>query len=56
MFIVAQRVSTIMDADTIIVLEKGKIAGIGKHQELMKTCEVYQEIVSSQVSKEEIHE
>ena len=53
-FIVAQRVSTIMDADTIIVLEKGKIAGIGKHQELMKTCEVYQEIVSSQVSKEEI--
>lgn len=53
-FIVAQRVSTIMDADTIIVLEKGKIAGIGSHQELMNTCVVYQEIVSSQLGKEEM--
>ncbi|TCP19710.1 ATP-binding cassette subfamily B protein [Scopulibacillus darangshiensis] len=51
--IVAQRVSTIMDADQIIVLDKGKMAGIGRHQELMSTCEVYQEIVSSQLSEEE---
>ncbi|TCP20349.1 ATP-binding cassette subfamily B protein [Scopulibacillus darangshiensis] len=52
--IVAQRVSTVMDADRIIVLEEGKIAGIGMHQELMKTCDVYKEIVSSQLSEEEI--
>lgn len=52
--IVAQRVSTVMDADRIIVLDKGKIAGIGNHGELMKTCDVYREIVSSQLSEEEI--
>lgn len=52
--IVAQRVSTVMDADRIIVLNDGKIAGIGTHKELLNTCEVYQEIVSSQLSKEEI--
>ncbi|MFK7692469.1 ABC transporter ATP-binding protein [Paenibacillus sp. HJGM_3] len=52
--IVAQRVSTVMDADRIIVLEDGKIAGIGKHRELMDTCQVYQEIVYSQLSEEEI--
>ncbi|MEV2910259.1 ABC transporter ATP-binding protein [Paenibacillus larvae] len=52
--IVAQRVSTVMDADRIIVLEEGKIAGIGTHQELMDTCTVYREIVSSQLSEEEI--
>lgn len=52
--IVAQRVSTIMDADRIIVVEKGEIAGIGTHHELLKTCEVYQEIVASQMSKEEM--
>jgi len=52
--IVAQRVSTIMDADRIIVLDKGKIAGMGTHKELLKTCEVYREIVSSQLSEEEI--
>ncbi|AQZ46504.1 ABC transporter ATP-binding protein [Paenibacillus larvae] len=52
--IVAQRVSTVMDADRIIVLEEGKIAGIGTHQELMDTCPVYREIVSSQLSEEEI--
>lgn len=50
--IVAQRVSTIIDADRIIVLEEGKIAGIGTHQELMETCEVYREIVASQFNKE----
>ncbi|UUZ79707.1 ABC transporter ATP-binding protein/permease [Paenibacillus sp. P26] len=52
--IVAQRVSTIMDADRIIVLDEGRIAGIGPHKELMQTCEVYREIVYSQLSEEEI--
>lgn len=52
--IVAQRVSTVLDADRIIVLEDGEIAGMGTHPELLKTCEVYREIVSSQLSKEEI--
>jgi len=52
--IVSQRVSTIMDADQIIVLDEGYIAGIGSHHELMKTSEVYREIVSSQLSLEEI--
>lgn len=51
--IVAQRISTIMDADRIIVVEKGEVAGIGTHDELLKTCEVYKEIVDSQLSKEE---
>jgi len=55
-FIVSQRVSTVMDADQIIVLEDGRIAGIGNHRELMKTCEVYRDIVSSQLSTEEIAE
>ena len=54
--IVAQRVSTVMDADRIIVLDEGRIAGIGTHRELMSTCEVYREIVSSQLSGEEIAE
>lgn len=54
MIIVAQRVSTIMDANRIIVLEEGQITGIGTHSELMKTCAVYQEIVASQLSEEEI--
>lgn len=53
-FIVAQRVSTVMDADRIIVLDEGRIAGIGNHRELIDTCEVYQEIVFSQLSEEEI--
>lgn len=52
--IVAQRVSTVMDADQIIVLDEGKIAGIGNHRDLMETSEVYREIVSSQLSAEEI--
>lgn len=52
--IVAQRVSTVMDADRIIVLEEGKIVGIGTHKELLNTCEIYHEIVSSQLSEEEI--
>ncbi|HEY6285390.1 MAG TPA: ABC transporter ATP-binding protein, partial [Ktedonobacteraceae bacterium] len=52
--IVSQRVSTIMDADQIIVLDDGRIAGIGSHNELMETSEIYYEIVSSQLSLEEI--
>lgn len=52
--IVAQRISTIMDADRIIVVEKGEVMGIGTHKELLKTCDVYKEIVSSQLSKEDM--
>ncbi|CAM4436403.1 ABC transporter ATP-binding protein [Paenibacillus typhae] len=52
--IVAQRVSTVMDADRIIVLDEGRVAGIGNHRELMENSEVYREIVSSQLSEEEI--
>ena len=52
--IVAQRVSTVMDADRIIVLDEGKICGIGKHKELLENCKVYKEIVLSQLSEEEI--
>lgn len=52
--IVAQRIGTIRDADKIIVLDEGKIAGMGKHDELMKNCEVYQQIALSQLSKEEL--
>ena len=52
--IVAQRVGTVMDADRIIVLDEGRVAGMGSHKELMTTCEVYREIVSSQLSEEEI--
>ncbi|AHF10990.1 MULTISPECIES: ABC transporter ATP-binding protein [Dehalobacter] len=52
--IIAQRVGTVMDADRIIVLDNGQIAGIGTHKELLNSCEVYREIVSSQLSEEEI--
>lgn len=52
--LIAQRVSTIMNADRIIVLDDGKIVGIGAHKELLKTCEVYREIVYSQLSEEEL--
>ncbi len=52
--IVAQRVSTVMDADQIIVLDEGEIAGIGTHRELLDSCAVYREIVASQLSEEEI--
>jgi ATP-binding cassette subfamily B multidrug efflux pump len=50
--IVAQRVNTVMDADRIIVLEDGRIVGMGKHRELLSSCEVYREIVSSQLPEE----
>lgn len=52
--VVAQRVSTVMDADKIIVLDNGKIVGDGTHAELLQTCPVYREIVQSQLSEEEI--
>ena len=52
--IVAQRIGTIRDADKIIVLDDGQIAGMGTHDELMKNCSVYQEIAYSQLSKEEL--
>ncbi|MDD1502800.1 ABC transporter ATP-binding protein [Lysinibacillus sp. CNPSo 3705] len=52
--IVAQRIGTIKDADKIIVLDEGKIVGMGKHNELLKTCNTYQEIAYSQLSKEEL--
>ncbi|OFW57210.1 MAG: multidrug ABC transporter ATP-binding protein [Actinobacteria bacterium RBG_16_64_13] len=51
--VVAQRVSSIMHADQIVVLDEGTIAGLGTHEELLKTCETYQEIVYSQLSAEE---
>lgn len=53
-FIVAQRISTVMQADQIIVLDKGHVVGIGTHKELLKSCEIYQEIAYSQLSKEEL--
>ncbi len=51
--IVAQRISTIIDADRIIVIENGKVAGMGTHKELLSSCEIYKEIAESQMSKEE---
>lgn len=53
--IVAQRIGTILNADTIVVLEKGECVGIGTHRELLKTCKTYQEIAYSQLSKEELN-
>mgnify|MGYP002589114682 CR=1 FL=1 len=52
--IVAQRVSTIMRAEQIIVLDEGKIVGIGTHKELLETCPTYREIAESQLSQEEL--
>ena len=54
MLIVAQRIGTIKDADRIIVLDDGKVAGMGTHEELLKNCRTYQEIAYSQLSKEEL--
>ncbi len=53
-FIVSQRVTAIKDADFIIVLDNGEIAGIGKHEELLRSCETYKEICNSQLSKKEL--
>ena len=52
--IVAQRIGTIMNADKIIVLDKGECVGVGTHQELLKTCDIYKEIALSQLSEEEL--
>lgn len=52
--IVAQRISTVLNADQIIVLDNGEIAGTGTHKELMNSCEVYRQIAASQLSKEEL--
>lgn len=54
-FIVAQRISTILHADQIIVLDKGNIVGIGTHKELLKNCDIYREIALSQLKEEELH-
>lgn len=54
MIIVAQRISTILNADQILVLDDGKMAGLGTHKELMKNCEVYRQIAMSQLSEEEL--
>ena len=53
--IVAQRISTVLNADQIIVLDEGKIVGIGTHKDLIKNCEVYKEIALSQVTEEELN-
>ena len=52
--VIAQRVSSIMDADQIVVLDHGRVVGIGTHQQLLQTCDVYQEIAASQLSAEEV--
>ena len=53
MIVVAQRVSTIVDADQILVLEDGEQVGLGTHEELLETCPTYAEIVASQMTEEE---
>jgi len=53
-FLVSQRASTIRNADRIVVLDDGQMAGCGKHGELMETCEVYREICLSQLSEKEV--
>lgn len=53
--IVAQRISTILHADQIIVLDEGRVAGIGTHSELLENCEVYRQIAASQLSEAELN-
>lgn len=52
--IVAQRISSVMDADRILVLDEGRLVAVGKHHALMQSCSVYREIVASQLSEEEL--
>ena len=52
--VVAQRIGTIMNADKIIVLDEGRMVGMGTHKELLKNCDVYKEMALSQLSKEEL--
>ena len=52
--IVAQRISTVLNAEQILVLDNGKIVGKGTHKELLKNCQVYRDIAESQLSKEEL--
>ena len=54
MIVIAQRVSTIMDATRIIVLENGEVAGMGTHKELLKSCQLYREIAEIQLGEEEV--
>lgn len=53
-FMISQRTTTIRNADLIVVLEDGEVAGIGTHEELYESCEVYREICQSQLSAEEV--
>jgi ATP-binding cassette subfamily B protein len=53
-FVVSQRIGTVMGADRILVLDDGRVAGIGTHAELMRSCEVYRQIARSQASREEV--
>ena len=55
MLVVAQRISSIMDADQIIVLNEGKVVGQGTHHQLLKECQIYYEIATSQLSEEELN-
>lgn len=50
----AQRINTIIDAEQIVVMDEGKVAGIGTHDQLMECCDVYREIALSQLSEEEL--
>ena len=52
--VVSQRISTVMHADRIVVLDNGRVAGVGRHADLVEQCPVYREIVASQVSLEEV--
>ena len=55
LIIVAQRVGTIMNADRIVVLDDGRMVGVGTHEELMRSCEVYKQIALSQLSEEDLN-